>query len=71
MATDKTSKDENSEDVHRMVFCSLKDEFLLSQDICVKCGSLGRDEEGWLIICSQCGQSYHPYCVNSKVRLLN
>jgi len=31
--------------------------------MCVSCGSIGLDEEGRLISCSQCGQSYHPYCV--------
>jgi histone-lysine N-methyltransferase MLL3 len=31
--------------------------------MCVSCGSIGIDEEGRLISCSQCGQSYHPYCV--------
>jgi hypothetical protein len=31
--------------------------------MCVSCGSVGLDEEGRLISCSQCGQSYHPYCV--------
>lgn len=31
--------------------------------MCVSCGSIGIDEEGQLISCSQCGQSYHPYCV--------
>jgi len=30
--------------------------------MCVSCGSVGLDEEGRLISCSQCGQSYHPYC---------
>jgi hypothetical protein len=30
--------------------------------MCVSCGSIGLDEEGRLISCSQCGQSYHPYC---------
>ena len=31
--------------------------------MCVSCGSIGVDQEGRLISCSQCGQSYHPYCV--------
>ena len=30
--------------------------------MCVSCGSIGVDKEGQLISCSQCGQSYHPYC---------
>ena len=31
------------------------------------CGSLGNDLEGRLIGCGQCGQCYHPHCVNVKV----
>jgi len=31
--------------------------------MCVSCGSIGIDDEGQLIACSQCGQTYHPYCV--------
>jgi len=31
------------------------------------CGSLGNDLEGRLIGCAQCGQCYHPHCVNVKV----
>jgi len=38
-----------------------------SQDMCVMCGALGTNEEGCLISCCQCGQCYHPYCVNVKV----
>lgn len=50
-----------------MVLCSATDKFVLSQDICVMCGALGTDQEGCLIACAQCGQCYHPYCVNVKV----
>ena len=40
--------------------------------MCVSCGSIGVDEEGRLISCSQCGQSYHPYCVGfTKVVRMN
>lgn len=31
------------------------------------CGALGTDQEGCLISCVQCGQCYHPYCLNVKV----
>ncbi len=41
--------------------------FFSIQDICVMCGSLGNDLEGRLICCGQCGQCYHPHCVNVKV----
>jgi hypothetical protein len=40
--------------------------FKYYQDICVMCGSLGNDLEGRLICCAQCGQCYHPQCVNVK-----
>lgn len=33
------------------------------------CGSFGRGAEGRLLACSQCGQCYHPFCVNVKVRM--
>ena len=60
-------KDDEPQVETKMVLCSAKDEFVLSQDVCVMCGSLGKGEEGRLIGCSQCGQCYHPYCVNIKV----
>ena len=60
-------KDEEPQVETKMVLCSARDEFVLSQDLCVMCGSLGLGEEGRLIGCSQCGQCYHPYCVNFKV----
>ncbi|XP_076251798.1 uncharacterized protein LOC143191021 isoform X3 [Rhynchophorus ferrugineus] len=52
---------------NRLVLCSAKDKFILTQDVCVMCGALGTDQEGCLISCVQCGQCYHPYCVNVKV----
>lgn len=52
---------------NRLVLCSAKDKFILTQDICVMCGAIGTDYEGCLISCTQCGQCYHPYCVNVKV----
>lgn len=51
----------------KLVLVSAKDSYVLSQDLCGMCGSLGKGEEGRLIGCSQCGQCYHPYCVNVKV----
>ena len=35
------------------------------------CGAFGNDLEGRLIACAQCGQCYHPFCVNVKVSLLS
>lgn len=52
---------------NRLVLCSAKDKFVLTQDVCVMCGAVGTDQEGCLISCSQCGQCYHPYCVSVKV----
>ena len=49
------------------VICSSKDKYTLQQDMCYSCGSLGKDEEGKLIVCTQCGQCYHPYCASVKV----
>jgi len=39
--------------------------------MCLSCGSYGVGEEGKLIACVQCGQCYHPYCVNIKVPAQN
>lgn len=52
---------------NRLVLCSAKDRYVLTQDICVMCGAIGTDQEGCLISCAQCGQCYHPYCVTVKV----
>ncbi|KAG8236510.1 hypothetical protein J437_LFUL012796, partial [Ladona fulva] len=63
-----TSKTEDEPGVeNRLVLCSANDQFVLLQDVCVMCGALGSDQEGCLISCAQCGQCYHPYCVNVKV----
>lgn len=65
--SDGTKGDEEPGVENRLVLCSAKDKFVLTQDICVMCGALGTDQEGCLISCVQCGQCYHPYCVNVKV----
>lgn len=62
-----SSNDIDPNNENRIVLCSAKDKFVLGQDICVMCGSLGTDQEACLISCSQCGQCYHPFCVNVKV----
>ncbi|XP_039268719.2 histone-lysine N-methyltransferase 2C-like isoform X2 [Styela clava] len=60
--------DEYGDSMHNtVVLCSTEDTFTLSQDMCVICGSFGKGSEGRLISCSQCGQCYHPYCVNLKL----
>jgi len=63
---DKAAADDDTSD-NKLVLCSAKDKFVLSQDSCVMCGALGTDQEGCLITCAQCGQCYHPYCANVKV----
>ena len=55
------------EEDNKMICVSVQDDFVLKQDICVMCGSLGNDLEGRLIACTQCGQCYHPHCVNIRV----
>lgn len=50
------------------IIVSSKDKFSLHNDVCYSCGTIGKDEEGKLIVCTQCGQCYHPYCVSIKVR---
>lgn len=59
--------DEEPAEENKLVLCSSKDKFVLGQDMCVMCGSLGIDQEACLIACAQCGQCYHPYCVSVKV----
>lgn len=68
-STDVYSKDEEPGIENRMVLCSARDDYVLQQDVCVMCGAFGSDLEGRLISCSQCGQCYHPYCVNVKVSI--
>ncbi|XP_030387054.1 histone-lysine N-methyltransferase 2C isoform X2 [Scaptodrosophila lebanonensis] len=50
----------------KMLLCSARDKFILTQDICVMCGSLGIESDAHLITCAQCGQCYHPYCAGVK-----
>lgn len=67
VSSKNSSNDIDPNNENRIVLCSAKDKFVLGQDICVMCGSLGTDQEACLISCSQCGQCYHPFCVNVKV----
>ena len=67
------SQDQNGKDddhAFTTVLCSARDHFTLKQDMCLTCGSYGVGEEGKLIACVQCGQCYHPCCVNIKVHVL-
>ena len=66
---DEEDDDSDNEGLHTtVVLVSVNDEFSLNQDICMCCGSFGKDSEGYLIGCVQCGQCFHPYCVNINVR---
>ncbi|TDG97611.1 hypothetical protein EPR50_G00228100 [Perca flavescens] len=61
-------KEEEENSMHNtVVMFSTSDSFTLKQDMCVVCGSFGQGAEGRLLACSQCGQCYHPYCVNLKI----
>ncbi|XP_072110164.1 histone-lysine N-methyltransferase 2C isoform X1 [Mobula birostris] len=62
------NKDEDENSMHNtVVLFSTSDKFTLKQDMCVVCGSFGKGPEGRLLVCSQCGQCYHPYCVSIKI----
>ncbi|KAL7737445.1 hypothetical protein ACLKA6_007587 [Drosophila palustris] len=50
----------------KMLLCSARDKFVLTQDICVMCGSVGSESDAVMITCAQCGQCYHPYCASVK-----
>uniref|UniRef100_A0AAQ6ITY2 [Histone H3]-lysine(4) N-trimethyltransferase n=1 Tax=Anabas testudineus TaxID=64144 RepID=A0AAQ6ITY2_ANATE len=61
-------KEEEENSMHNtVVMFSTSDHYTLRQDMCVVCGSFGQGAEGRLLACSQCGQCYHPYCVNVKM----
>ena len=47
--SDSSLKDEEPGVENRLVLCSSKDKFVLSQDICVMCGAIGTDQEGCLM----------------------
>ena len=64
--TDNNSQDDNGGIENKIILCSSKDNFLLSQDICVNCGSLGKGDDGRLIACAQCGQCYHLFCAQDS-----
>lgn len=45
-----------------VVLCRADDTFILDQDICVACGSIGLDAS--MLACAQCGQCYHSFCAD-------
>uniref|UniRef100_A0A8C1N5S8 [histone H3]-lysine(4) N-methyltransferase n=1 Tax=Cyprinus carpio TaxID=7962 RepID=A0A8C1N5S8_CYPCA len=63
-----TFKEEEENAMHStVVIFSSTDTFTMKQDMCVVCGSFGQGVEGRLLACAQCGQCYHPFCVNIKI----
>ncbi|XP_016139199.1 histone-lysine N-methyltransferase 2C [Sinocyclocheilus grahami] len=63
-----TFKEEDENAMHNtVVIFSSADTFTMKQDMCVVCGSFGQGMEGRLLACAQCGQCYHPFCVNIKI----
>ncbi|KAJ8272620.1 hypothetical protein GJAV_G00091360 [Gymnothorax javanicus] len=68
METVFPAKEEEENAMHNtVVMFSSSDTFTLKQDMCVVCGSFGLGAEGRLLACAQCGQCYHPFCVNIKI----
>lgn len=67
METFQTRDEEDNSMHNTVVMFSTTDHFTLKQDMCVVCGSFGQGQEGRLLACAQCGQCYHPYCVNVKI----
>ncbi|XP_069119821.1 histone-lysine N-methyltransferase 2C-like isoform X3 [Argopecten irradians] len=68
-AKTKSQDEDDDGDDHptTLILANSKDDFVLEQDVCKSCGSFGKGKEGKLIVCTQCGQCYHPYCVSVKV----
>lgn len=42
------------------------DAFLSEHDVCGLCGGRGSDDEGYLLFCIQCGEAYHPFCIDAN-----
>ncbi|KAH9514336.1 hypothetical protein Btru_028794 [Bulinus truncatus] len=64
-------KDEDDDDgddhPSTIILADASDMFVMDQDMCKACGSLGKGAESKMIVCTQCGQCYHPYCVSVTV----
>ena len=56
--------EDDATNYYNVVIYSSDDKFVSEQDVCYSCGSFGRDTEGKMIACAQCGQAYHLYCTN-------
>ncbi|CAL1526048.1 unnamed protein product, partial [Lymnaea stagnalis] len=65
---DKDDDDDEGDDhPSTLILADASDMFVMDQDMCKACGSFGKDEESKMIVCTQCGQCYHPYCVSVTV----
>ena len=62
---------ENSNEIGKMVSYPtfFTDEYSTEIDLCRLCGSRGKEEEGQLIFCVQCGEGYHPFCVDPLFKI--
>ncbi|GFS15633.1 histone-lysine N-methyltransferase 2C, partial [Elysia marginata] len=64
---DDGDDDDGDDHPNSLIIADANDLFVMDQDICKACGSFGKDEESRMIVCTQCGQCYHPYCVTVTV----
>uniref|UniRef100_A0A2C9KCS1 Uncharacterized protein n=1 Tax=Biomphalaria glabrata TaxID=6526 RepID=A0A2C9KCS1_BIOGL len=65
---EKDDDDDDGDDhPSTLILADASDLFIMDQDMCKACGSFGKDGESKMIVCTQCGQCYHPYCVSVTV----
>uniref|UniRef100_A0A0N5BY50 Histone-lysine N-methyltransferase n=1 Tax=Strongyloides papillosus TaxID=174720 RepID=A0A0N5BY50_STREA len=62
------SSDEH-EYLRTMVVFDSRDQYICTKPLCLICGSIGKDQEGFMITCCTCAQSYHTYCVTIHDKL--
>uniref|UniRef100_A0A0N4Z2M7 Histone-lysine N-methyltransferase n=1 Tax=Parastrongyloides trichosuri TaxID=131310 RepID=A0A0N4Z2M7_PARTI len=60
---------DDHEYLRTMVIADSRDEYLCTKPLCLICGSIGKDQEGFMITCCTCAQSYHTYCVTIHDKL--
>ena len=59
-------QDDKDENASTMVIVRRDCRFVLEQDICSSCGSIGAGDADALISCAQCGQAYHVNCAGVR-----
>uniref|UniRef100_A0A913HX83 Histone-lysine N-methyltransferase n=1 Tax=Strongyloides stercoralis TaxID=6248 RepID=A0A913HX83_STRER len=62
------SSDEH-EYLRTMIIFDSSDQYICTKPLCLICGSIGKDQEGFMITCCTCAQSYHTYCVTIHDKL--